>query len=150
MTDPRCSAETVVAIARSWIGTPYRHQASCRGVGADCLGLVRGVWREIYGAEPEALPAYTPDWSEASGDEPLIGGARRHLMEVVPGDMRPGDVILFRMQRRAVAKHLGILAAMQDAFTIIHAYSGHSVCEQPLSLPWRERIAGVFRFPGSN
>ena len=28
-----------------WIGTPYRHQASLKGVGCDCLGLVRGVWR---------------------------------------------------------------------------------------------------------
>jgi hypothetical protein len=31
-----------VEIARGWIGTPYLHQASRRGAGADCLGLVRG------------------------------------------------------------------------------------------------------------
>ncbi|MFZ2468534.1 MAG: peptidase, partial [Parvibaculum sedimenti] len=43
----------VVAAARAWIGTPYRHQASCKGAGADCLGLVRGLWREFHGAEPE-------------------------------------------------------------------------------------------------
>ncbi|MEM1422329.1 MAG: peptidase P60, partial [Pseudomonadota bacterium] len=33
--------------ASRWIGTPYRHQASLRGVGCDCLGLLRGVWRAL-------------------------------------------------------------------------------------------------------
>lgn len=33
----------IVAAARQWLGTPYRHQASVRGVGCDCLGLIRGV-----------------------------------------------------------------------------------------------------------
>ena len=48
---------TVVAHARAWIGTPYEHQASCRGSGTDCLGLLRGLWRELLGAEPETPPA---------------------------------------------------------------------------------------------
>ena len=62
----------IVAAARSWIGTPYRHQASLRGVGCDCLGLLRGVWREVVGDEPEAAPAYSRDWAEASGREALL------------------------------------------------------------------------------
>jgi len=40
----RCS---IIAEARSWIGTPYHHQAALKGVGYDCLGFVRGVWRAI-------------------------------------------------------------------------------------------------------
>lgn len=51
----------VVIAARRWIGTPYVHQAALRGAGADCLGLVRGVWREVLGEEPEPVPPYTPD-----------------------------------------------------------------------------------------
>jgi NlpC/P60 family putative phage cell wall peptidase len=35
----------IVVATRDWIGTPYQHQASLKGVGCDCLGLVRGVWR---------------------------------------------------------------------------------------------------------
>jgi hypothetical protein len=46
--------------ARTWIGTPYRHQASVKGVGADCLGLVRGIWREVIGPEPAVVPPYSP------------------------------------------------------------------------------------------
>ena len=59
-----------------WIGTPYRHQASLKGVGCDCLGLVRGVWRAVCGDEPEAVPAYSPDWAEASRRETLGAGGR--------------------------------------------------------------------------
>ncbi len=61
----------IVSAARCWIGTPYRHQASLRGAGCDCLGLVRGVWREVIGPEPETVPAYTRDWSEPQGEEAL-------------------------------------------------------------------------------
>ena len=49
--------------ARGWVGTPYRHQASLKGEGADCLGLIRGVWREVVGPEPEVLPPYSPDFN---------------------------------------------------------------------------------------
>ena len=65
--------------ARGWIGTPYRHQSSCKGAGADCLGLVRGVWRELFGAEPEPVPPYGPDWAEVAGEERLWAAALRHL-----------------------------------------------------------------------
>ncbi len=69
----------IVQAARDWIGTPYVHQASVKGAGTDCLGLVRGIWREFHGVEPEVLPAYTPDWGEVGGIERLLGGAGRRL-----------------------------------------------------------------------
>ena len=68
---------TIVAETRGWIGTPYRHQASLKGIGCDCLGLVRGVWRAVIGEEPERAPAYAPDWAEASGRESLADAAAR-------------------------------------------------------------------------
>ncbi len=82
------SRSDIVAEALSWVGTPYRHQASLKGVGCDCLGLIRGVWRDLYGAEPEAAPAYTPDWAEAKGGETLAAAARRHLIEIAAGRCR--------------------------------------------------------------
>lgn len=137
----------IVAAARAWIGTPYVHQASCKGAGADCLGLVRGVWREILGREPLTVPAYTPDWSEASGEEALLTGANALLSPVQVGGERPGDVIVFRMRHGAVAKHLGLVAETGASARFIHAYSGHGVVESPLSPPWARRIVAYFRFP---
>lgn len=137
----------VVAAARGWIGTPYVHQASRRGAGADCLGLVRGVWRELIGPEPFTLPAYTSDWSEAGGEEALLIGAMALMERVTPTEAALGDVLLFRMRRGAVAKHLGILAGTPEAPTFIHAYRGHGVVESPLTPPWARRIVAYFRFP---
>jgi len=136
----------IVAAARGWIGTPYRHQAARRGAGADCLGLVRGVWRDVYGAEPEAVPAYSMDWSEPQGEERLWQAARRHLVEK-SGEPAPGDVILFRMRAGSVAKHLGIVVRVGRDARFVHAYARHGVVESPLSAPWRRRIAAVFEFP---
>lgn len=133
----------VVAEARRWLGTPYVHQASRRGAGCDCLGLVRGVWRALHGREPEAVPAYTPDWAETGRDEVLWSAALRHMARR-DGPARPGDLLLFRMKAGAVAKHLGIVSG---AGRFIHAYSGHGVVESPLSAPWARRVAAVFIFP---
>lgn len=138
----------IVSEARSWIGTPYVHQASVKAAGTDCLGLVRGVWRALFGEEPEVMPAYTPDWGEAGGEELLMGRAGRFLLAVA--DEVPGDVLIFRMRSGAVAKHMGILAQTGDEASFVHAYDRHGVVESPLSSPWRSRIAGRFRFPPIN
>ncbi len=73
----------IVTAARGWIGTPYRHQASVKGAGCDCLGLLRGVWREVVGPEPQTPPAYTAGWAEAPG---AAGG---EAMEVISGAQVP-------------------------------------------------------------
>ncbi len=135
----------IITAARGWIGTPYRHQASVKGVGADCLGLLRGVWREQVGAEPEAVPAYTPDWAEALGQEQLLDAARQYLDEISVGEARGGDVLLFRMGLGHPAKHCAIIS---EPGRIIHAYWGRSVCETRLVPWWQRRIAAAFRFPG--
>ena len=133
-------SDKIVTEARRWIGTPYRHQAATRGAGTDCLGLIRGVWREIHGQEPELVPPYTDDWSEPQGDEILWQAAGRHLRAKPRDQAAPGDVLLFRMRAGAVAKHLGF----------IHAYSEHAVLESPLSAPWARRIVARFEFPERN
>ena len=153
MTDRAFSAEDetgaeIVARARAWIGTPYRHQASCRGAGTDCLGLLRGLWRETMGAEPEAVPAYSADWSETGGREDLVEAAARHLVSVDRDAAEPGDVVVLRMRDGGVAKHVGILALSEQGDpSLIHAYSGHGVVESPLTPAWARRIARVYRFP---
>ncbi len=140
----------VVEIARGWIGTPYLHQASAKGAGTDCLGLLRGVWRELRGPEPEAVPAYTTDWSEPSGREELLAAAARWLIAKPLGSFDVGDVLLFRMRAGAVAKHLGVFSETNGCPTFIHAYTGHGVVETSLSAPWSRRIVARFAFPSGD
>lgn len=138
--------ECVIAVARRWIGTPYRHQASLKGVGCDCLGLVRGVFAEITGKVAEAPPPYQPDWAERSGVDRLMDAARAHCGEPVPSDeMRPGDIVLFRWRAGVAAKHAGILSG---PYHFIHAYEPVGVIESALVPSWRRRIAAVHRMPG--
>jgi len=133
----------VVAAARGWLGTPYVHQAARKGAGCDCLGLIRGVWRELHGAEPAVVPAYAPDWDEPQGNEVLWHAACKHLKPVA-GPWQVGQILLFRMRQQAVAKHLGILSSCGKSRRFIHAYSGHGVVESALSAPWQRRVVARF------
>jgi len=140
----------IVQVACEWIGTPYRHQASMRGVGTDCLGLIRGVFVQVEGHASEVPPAYSKDWADAPGpsglvEETMADAARRHLVEIEKAKAAPGDVLLFRMSPRAAAKH----AAIQSTPTcMIHACSGRAVAEVHMGPWWQRRLTHVFRFPG--
>lgn len=137
----------VVQAARGWIGTPYVHQASARGAGCDCLGLVRGVWREVIGPEPDRIPAYSMDWSEPQGEERLWQAALRHMVPKDRNDAALGDLLLFRMRAGSVAKHVGLQARTGPRASFIHAYSGHGVTESALSAPWARRVVARFALP---
>jgi NlpC/P60 family putative phage cell wall peptidase len=137
--------DAIVAEARSWIGTPYRHQASLKGVGCDCLGLVRGVWRAFHAGEPEPMPAYAPDWAEATGAEALAEAARRHLVEIDRDQFAPGDVLLFRWRNGYPAKHAAIVTAPAR---MVHAHDGCAVTEVAIAPWWRRRLTYAFRLPG--
>lgn len=133
----------IIAETRAWIGTPYRHQASLKGIGCDCLGLVRGVWRELLGPEPELPPAYSADWAEASGQETLAEAAARHLVPIEISSACAGDVLLFRWRANLPAKHAAILVTPER---MVHAHDGHAVSEVCFAPWWRRRLAFAFAF----
>jgi NlpC/P60 family putative phage cell wall peptidase len=137
-------AGRVVAEAETWIGTPYRHQGSRKGVGCDCVGLIRGVWRALYGRDLRDPGAYAPDWAEAGGEERLLAEARRFFVERPLSLVEPGDLILFRWRPHLPAKHAGILLTGQR---FVHAYRGCGVRVSALVPQWRRRLAGAFAFP---
>ncbi len=136
--------DDIVAAARAWIGTPYRHQAAVRGAGCDCLGLVRGVWRDVHGVEPEAPPPYSPDWGEAGAVEHILDAAHRHMRLIALADARAADVVVFRMREGRIAKHMAILSS--DA-TMIHAQSNDRVREIAFAPYWRRHAVAAFEFP---
>ena len=137
------SRNDIVSVARKWLGTPYQHQASLRGVGCDCLGLIRGVWRELIGPEPEPMRPYSQDWAEAGGEETLLAVGETHFEKV--DDWRPGDVLLFRFRDGVPAKHLAIATASDR---MIHSHDRACVAEVAIIPFWRRRIVCAFRFPG--
>jgi NlpC/P60 family putative phage cell wall peptidase len=135
--------DDIVVAARAWLGTPYRHQAATRGAGCDCLGLIRGVWRSLYGMEPLALPNYRADWRDARHADELLDTAQRLLLPV-SGEPMAGQVVLFRLGRTRLPKHCGIMVGDER---FIHAQEGLGVVEANLTQGWRRRVAGLFEFP---
>lgn len=140
--------QAVLKEAYQWLGTPYRHGAARKQVGCDCLGLIRGVWREIYGHEPEKPATYAPDWAELSDNEPLLDAAAKYMRACKTpaniGDILPAQVLVFRWRPTMAAKHIAI---MGYGGRFIHAYHGHRVLTSALVPQWHKRIAGIFEFP---
>lgn len=133
----------IVAVARSWIGTPYHNRAAIKGVGADCLGVLRGVYSELYQIEPEKPPHYNANWSDINREELLLQKAQQYLEPA--SDIDCGNVLIFRMNPSRAAKHCGIVTT---AGLMVHALSGHKVEEVHISSRYLPRIVSIFKFPG--
>ncbi|MGV8954020.1 MAG: NlpC/P60 family protein [Cypionkella sp.] len=137
------TSELVVAAAQRWIGTPYRHQAATLGAGCDCLGLLRGVWRELYGSEPMAMPPYRADMRDPAHAGALEAAAELLLVPAA-GVYAAGQVVLFRLNGMAGAKHCAILVGPER---FIHAQERLGVVEAALTEAWMRRVSARFEFP---
>lgn len=143
--DGAATRSLVLAEAKTWIGTPYRHQSSRKQVGCDCLGLIAGIWRALYTEQLNVPADYPRSWNARSdGDDPLLDAAKAYLSTLPNDEGLPGDLIVFRWSVFAPSRHLAIVA---EGDTIIHAYERHAVMQNALVPSWRRRVSGVFRFP---
>jgi NlpC/P60 family putative phage cell wall peptidase len=137
------ASEALVKIARTWIGTPHRHQASINGLGCDCVGFLAEAAVETGLITPELRAEFPTDYSR----QPSAGKLRRlcsGLLSLVPFDQRaPGDIVLMRFA--AEPQHLGMLTVRDPDYIIHCAEAG--VVEHRLDSVWRARIVRVYRFP---
>lgn len=133
----------VVEVARDWVGTPYRHQSATKGAGCDCLGLIVGVWRELFGERKLELPPYSSSWRDKTHAARLHALAETHLVRLEETNLKSGQVVLLQMHNGLPAKHCAILSA-SDRF--IHAQERIGVVEVPISNWWRRRIVAQFEF----
>lgn len=121
--------DEIAGAARAWLGTPYRHRASTLGAGCDCLGLLRGVWRTLYGDEPETVPAYRADVRDAAHAGALLAAAERHLLRAA-GAPAAGQVVVFRLARTLPPRHCGIMVSTSR---FVHAAERIGVVEANLT-----------------
>ena len=125
----------VLAEARSWLGTPWHHQARVRGVGVDCGGLVIGAFKAAG-----ILPAdYDAGYYGRHPDiERLVGALSEYALEAQ--DIRPGDVLLFTIV--GSPRHLAIATDRG----MIHAWQGmKAVVEHGIDRRWRRRLYKIYR-----
>jgi cell wall-associated NlpC family hydrolase len=139
-----------LALARQFVGVPFKHQGRNPAVGVDCVGLgvlyLRALGLDVhdrtdYGRDPD-------------------GTLRRELTRVLgapvaegPGcwrQARPGDVLSVRFARlgHVPERHVAIASELYGQPAIIHAESSATVgkvCEHPLNATWQRRVIGVWR-----
>lgn len=144
------SRQRIVAEARSWIRTPYRHQCSMKGVAVDCWGLVRGVGEALEIISIDAtLYARFKAYSRTPNPKRMGEGLATFLDVIDQDQAGDGDVVWIAW-RPGVPMHVGILATSGDGRpTLIHAegVTGYAL-EQGISETDRTRIEGYYRFPG--
>ena len=137
----------IIAEAKEWIGTPWVHQARRKGLGADCVGFVTGVYKELGGVAGCEIPAdYPATWHVWNKEERLYETAKKvGLVEKPIEKMKAGDVVFFRFGNMP-ASHLGILIE-DDLF--LHSYmTFKKIMPTKLDKAWRRRIAYVMEFQG--
>lgn len=138
--------DDIIAEAREWIGTPWIHQASCKGAGADCIGLIAGV-AAACGSPEAARFLSTPNWRNygRNPDPAFMYSVCDDLMNRVPvADMRLADVLVFRCGKHPM--HFGLATY---AGKMIHAWlKARMVREHELDAGWRSEIVRVYRMRG--
>jgi NlpC/P60 family putative phage cell wall peptidase len=129
--------DMLVAIARQWLGTPFRHQGRQPGRGLDCVGLVVCAARRCGLGDYDVTNYPRLPQGDALAEHMCAAG----LTEVERPTALPGDVLLMRFTRQA--QHVALVT---DG-GILHAHQQVGrVVEHRLDESWRRRIVAAYRF----
>lgn len=134
----------IVAEALTWQGTPFQHNQSCRGHGADCVGLVYGVFRAL-GCIPTTFQPepYSQQWHQHKNEELLLNQSVKFGCVDAIGEPEPGDLLFFRFGR--VCSHIGLYLGENS---MIHAYFGlQRAVVQPLGGDMGNRLKRIMVVP---
>ena len=135
--------DSIVAEARTWIGTSFHHQGRLKGVGVDCAGLIIGVGNKLGLTDYHKPPRYgRHPTNRELRDECDAALDRRADYELVPG-----NIVLIAIE--VEAQHLGILTELRGDIGLIHVSAQARKCvEHQLSKDWGLLIDAVYAFPG--
>jgi hypothetical protein len=136
---------SIVAAARSLIGTPYHAHGRVAGVGIDCPGVpVVACW--ISGASPRSFDV---DYYPMTPDGTMLDRCAEHMTRIPQADMRPGDVLVVRWGKEP--HHMGIVGDRGAGLSLIHAENWrhkkvveHRLCFTDNAM----QFVAAFRLPG--
>ena len=147
-TQTNKKSNKIVIQARTWLGTPFHHQARLKGKGCDCLGLVIGVVDELELKDKNGIRLAAYDevtYSKEPNGEYLTEKLLSLLDEVPLQEAGAGDLALFKMGNNP--QHLAILSDYEGGLGMIHCYAqARRVVEHRLDEDWQKKIVKVFRF----
>ncbi len=133
----------MIAAARAYLDTPFRHQGRVKGHGIDCVGLQVCSLRDVgfivkdhraYGRRPDG---HTLEELMRENCDELKGVA---LQDVVPGDIMEFSWISAKWPHHvALRTDVGILHACSDMGRVV---------EHELQEPWRSKFTRAWKFKG--
>jgi len=126
----------IVAIARTWIDTPFHHQGRVKNVGVDCAGLIIKVGHEL-GLLDFDVSNY--------GREPAKEMMQHYLNKYFERITKLEDGCILLMKFVTEPQHLAIYTKDN---TIIHAYQSVKKCvEHTFNDKWAKRVVAMYRYP---
>jgi cell wall-associated NlpC family hydrolase len=134
----------IVEVARSWIGTPYRHQGRTRQ-NVDCIGFVIAVAADL------GVTIVAPhNYSDSPSGEMMMARSREQFDEVTDRTLpRPGDIMGMWGWNRNEPQHFAIAAEYGGRQTMIHAFSKRGmVVEHSVDSFWNKRLVALFNLKG--
>lgn len=141
-------SKNIVVQARTWLGTPFHHQARLKGKGCDCLGLIVGVVDELGLKDADGRPLAGYDeitYSKEPDGQYLTEKLTGLLAEVPITDARAGDLALFKVRENP--QHLAILTDYEGGLGMIHSFApSRRVVEHRLDDDWKSRLVKVYRW----
>lgn len=131
--------EEFITEARLWIGTPFHHQASLKGIGADCVGFPKGVI-EKFAMDVSSIPK---NYSRNAQPEILINYLKNSsiVIEDNTKKLKAGRIALFIVYKEP--HHFGIITDIKNGGTWIHADVNYGVVETPMG-KWMQRIHSIW------
>lgn len=132
-------ADELIAVARSYINTPFHHQGRLPGIGLDCAGVGIAVAKSL-GIPIKDFSGYprTP----FDGMLKKMLDEQESLMRIARDTAEPGDVLLMRISTDP--QHIAIMS--YNGY-MIHAYQNvGKVVEQRIDAYWKNKIVAVYRF----
>ena len=116
------SRARVVAIARSFIGTPYHPCGAIKGIGVDCGTLLALVYIEAGTIAAFDPGVYSPQWHMHRRSPRYLNAVAQRAREIAAADARPGDLVLYQLVKAQFA-HGAIITAIGAGarLRILHA-----------------------------
>ena len=134
----------LLAVLNEWIGTKYRHRASVKGMGCDCIGLPIGVLTEmgLLNLRKKDILEYAPDYHMHNTRSMLVESIIKHLkvVEITDGSFMNGDILCFKFGKAAAHAGFWFNDYLYESVDKIGVIKTHFPNSQ-----WKERLQHTFR-----
>ena len=133
----------IVQTARTWMGTPFHHQACQKGCGVDCAGLAKGIALDLGIISWEQAKTIPSNYKQHPDPTVMRATLNTHMVPVWPAKV--GDWLWLA----ATGQQPTHLAMIASDSTIIHACAeSGAVVEHALRIAHTRTAKGAFAYPG--